>query len=335
VQESLVMALADRFDELGLRFAEPIDLADLPDKEVVEATLVHASGRERYSVAYSASLTMSALEWARGPYVSSDRLLLLGPRVTERSAEMFRALEINYLDQAGNAFIAFDGVHIDVRGRRATGAPPRGDSAARATRGGVNLFSPKRSQVVFALLSWDELLDAPLRQIAQVAGVSLGQAQETVELLMQYGYLDEQRRFLRGVREHLIDQWTAAFPAGLGSSGKTSRFSGDFADLVAGDTVVYISGEAAVPSTLRPETLVLYSDEFPTKLIRARGWHRDDDTPNIFLRHQFWHPADPADVGVRTAPWLLVYADLMASRDSRQREVAQQIRKNDDRARER
>ncbi|NUL45747.1 hypothetical protein F7P69_11165 [Cellulosimicrobium funkei] len=323
----LAQELADRFDELGLRFLEPIDLTELPSEATASATLAHQQGHAQYHVGYSDTLTLSSMGWVKPHYVEHNRLLLVGPRVTERSAEKFRRLGINYIDQAGNAFITFNGVHIDVRGRRDLHRVPT--SAPRLTRGGVNLFSVKRSQVIFTILSWPDLLDGPVREIATTSTVSLGQAQGTLDLLMQYGYLDDEKRFAPGRRDLLIDHWTASFPSGLGSAGKAGRYSGDWASLRVGETSVYVSGEAAVPELLRPETAVLYTEDFPIELIRSHRWRRNDDQPNIFLRQKFWQPSHaPARPGVHEAPWLLVYADLLASNDGRQHEVAKHIRED-------
>lgn len=325
MDEQLARGLAERFDEFGLRFLEPIDLTEIPYQETVPVTLSHEHGRAAYRVGYADTLIVSALNWAKPHVLGNERLLLLGPRVTERSAEMFRQLGINYLDAAGNAFITFDGVRIDVRGRRAQA--PAGTGLPRANRGGVNLFSAKRSQVIFALLSWPELLESPIREIARTAGVSLGQAQETLELLSQYGFLADRRQLVVSQRERLIDQWAAAFPTSLGVEAKTERFSGQWQGFDPGDTTVFVSGEAAVPGLLRPESLVLYTDGFPTELIRANRWRRNEAQPNIFLRRQFWRPpVAPTGSGTQEAPWLLTYADLLASNDSRQREAAEQLR---------
>ncbi|MGI8392756.1 type IV toxin-antitoxin system AbiEi family antitoxin [Leucobacter sp. W1038] len=325
MDEQLARELAERFDEFGLRFLEPIDLTEISPRETVPVTLSHEQGRAAYRVGYADTLIVSSLDWAKPHFLGNERLLLLGPRVTERSAEMFRQLGINYLDAAGNAFITFDGVRIDVRGRRPQAPVLAG--LPRLTRGGVNLFSAKRSQVIFAILSWPELLESPIREIARTAGVSLGQAQETLELLTQYGFLDDRRQLVRSQRDRLIDQWATAFPTSLGVEAKTGRFSGQWQGFEPGGTMVFVSGEAAVPGLLRPETVVLYTDEFPTELIRANRWRRNEAQPNIFLRRQFWQSPDaPTGPGVHEAPWLLVYADLLASNDSRQRDAAEQFR---------
>lgn len=325
MDRQIAQGIAERFDELGLRLLEPVDLTEIPHRGTVRATIAHEQGRAAFLVGYVDSLTVSSLGWAKPHLLGNERLLLLGPRITGRSAEMFRQLDINYLDGAGNAFIAFGGVHIDVRGRRAENPAARG--LPHQTRGGVNLFSAKRSQVIFALLTWPELLDNPVREIASSAGVSLGQAQQTLKLLAQYGYLTERRQFVRQQRDRLIDQWTAAFPTGLGTDAKTGRFSGSWQGFDPGDTTVWLSGEAAAPDFLRAETAVLYTDGFPAELIRTHRWRRNEAHPNILLRHQFWQPPEgPVGPGLHKAPWLLIYADLLAASDSRQREVAQQLR---------
>lgn len=325
MDDQVAQSIADRFDEFGLRFSEPVDLAEIPHRDTVPVTLTHEQGHAAYHVGYADTLTFTAADWVKPHFVGNERLLLLGPRVTERSAEMFRQLHINYLDAAGNAFITFDGVHIDVRGRRAQAAV--GTGSPRLTRGGVNLFSVKRSQVIFAILSWPELLERPIREIARAAGVSLGQAQETLELLTQYGFLDDRRRFQGSQRDRLIDQWATAFPTGLGSDAKTGRFSGAWRGFDPGETAVYVSGEAGAQTLLRPETMVLYSEEFPAELIRAHRWRRNEAQPNIFLRHRFWQPLGaPTSPGIHEAPWLLVYADLLAANEIRQHEAAEQVR---------
>jgi hypothetical protein len=327
MRKALARGLSERLEEYGLSFMEAVDLTELGDWDTLEATMrqTHGPSRTRYRVVYSSSQTEAALR-SSGVQDDPRRLLIVGPRVTERSAERFRAAGVNYLDQAGNAFIAFDGVRIDVRGRRPDpklAAEPGVGTSAR----GAGLFSTKRSQVVFSILSWEELLWGTVREIARTAGVSIGQAQATLDLLRQGGFLDRRGWASPRERDRLIDQWTAAYPLGLGAAAAAQPFSGDFTDLHATRIPVYVSGGAAVPEVLRrPESVVLYSAEVPVELIRKGRWRRDEESPNIFLRQQFWSPPEPEVPGSHRAPWLLVYGDLMASNDSRLREAAQELR---------
>ena len=324
---SQARSLARRFDEYGLRLEEPIELTALPDLDTRAATLRHEHGSAPVRLGYAPRLTASALEWARRHYVAHERLLLLGPRVTERSAEIFRSLGINYLDQSGNAFISFDGVHIDVRGR-SEGKRERVDVTPAMTRGGVNLFSSKRSQLIFAVLSWPDLLNGPVRKLATAAGVSIGLAQETLDLLNEYGFLDDDRQIARHQHEQLLDLWSASYRTGLGARAKELPLSGTIPAEVTHS--LYISGESAVPDLLRPESALLFTSEDLSDVIRAYRWRRDDNHPNLILRHKFWkEPGADALPGIQRAPWLLVYADLLASGDSRQREAADELRRSE------
>ncbi|SEB46825.1 type IV toxin-antitoxin system AbiEi family antitoxin [Arthrobacter woluwensis] len=326
MEESLARALSSRLDELGLHLKIPTTLAGLQPHEPVSATLVHNQGPTRYLALFSDEMTLSSLErkWTHHPQKAP--LFILGPRATERSAEMFRQLGINFLDQAGNAYITFKGVHIDVRGRRLTTSAKSNLDTSRLPRGGVNLFSTKRAQVIFAILSWPQLLREPVRQLAHTAGTSLGQTQETLGLLEAEGFLDEHRSLIQHRQDRLIDQWTATYPAGLGARSKVRAFSGDFSSLRSSTFSAYVAGEAAIPGILRPETLTLFTVESPTELIREHRWRRTTENPNIFLRRQFWHGLHPEEPGIHTAPWLLTYAELMAANENRQLEAAHTVR---------
>lgn len=326
MDDQLAVALRQRLDELGLTLEESLSLADLPQNELMPVNLSHEYGVAEFGVGFTAALTVSSLDWVIPHLESSEKVLLLGCRITERSAAMLRHMGINYLDTAGNTFIRFNGVHIDIRGRRSQNV--RAAGSTKQTRGGLNLFSTKRSQVIFVLLSWPELLNRSIREIARIAGVALGSTQETLELLTRFGFLENNRRQLvKSKRSLLIDQWAAAFPTGLGAEGKALHLSGNWRNLYALDSPVYISGDAAVPELLKPETAVFYAEEISSELIRANRWRRDDSRPNILLRKQFWEdPYTEAETGLRSAPWLLIYADLLASNDSRQREAAKQLR---------
>jgi hypothetical protein len=224
---------------------------------------------------------------------------------------------VQYLDAAGNAWIQFGDVLIDVRGR------PRPADAPRPPDTG-NLFSPGRAQVIMALLAWPDLWDAPRREVAAAAGVSLGQTHNTLALLAETGY---DRHGARSGRASLVDLWAAAFPSGLARRLSLATYRGE--DLTEpkparrGDTLA-VSGETAVPDLLRPTTLTLYVTELDPRLAVANRW-RADGEPNIVVRRRFWRDpieteSDSTPIGI--APWPIVYADLLVSRDPRARDTA-------------
>lgn len=244
--------------------------------------------------------------------------------VAPKTADALRRAETQYLDTAGNAWIEFGDVLIDVRGRR----PRREATVARPRAATGNLFSSSRAQVVFALLAWPHLWGAPQRDLAHAAGVSVGQANNTLHLLAEAGY--DHRHPPR--QADLLDLWAAAFPTGLAKRLTLATYRGDVEQVhqVNANDPIFLSGEHAMSDALRPATLTLYVEQLDPRLAIKNRW-RTDGTPNVVLRRKFWHapPNRSAEhnrplAGLRNAPWPLVYADLAASADPRVRNAAEE-----------
>lgn len=286
--------------------------------------VVYHEGVAAVDLMWVPKLTLSALGQSQiAP--QTNPVLVVGPRITERSAQPLRALGVNYLDYSGNLHLRLPGLRLDVRGR--SGADTRGNLILReAPRGGSrNLFSRRRAQVIFAILSWPELLERGQRVIAAAAGVALGQVNTTLRLLIEDGYLLPGKRLTLWRADELYERWVASYPLGLGQVATELRLSGDREKISPqGGTAVAISGESATSLIRNPETLTLYVDPVSTAFIRGHRWHKSD-SPTIFIRPKFWQdPRDPTQGKgvVQAAPPLLVYADLFATREGRQREVA-------------
>lgn len=249
----------------------------------------------------------------------SDAPMLVFTRfVAPKSAETFRRAGVQYLDEVGNAWIEFGDVLVDIRGQRR----PAGISQPTYTRAG-SLFSTSRAQVVFALLAWPGLWDAPQRDLAHAAGVSLGQAHNTLAMLAELGYGRDRNR---AGQTRLVDLWAAAFPTGLAKKLTLATYRGDVNAVkkANADDPVFLSGEGAAEDLLRPSTLTVYVEELDPRLPIVNRW-RSDGPPNIVVRRKFWHAPDGSDVplaGLPLVPPPLIYADLLASDDPRVRDVA-------------
>jgi hypothetical protein len=253
---------------------------------------------------------------------------VLGERISERSANNLRAAGVQYLDAAGNAHVAFGSVLIDIRGRRPRIPSFKVDRSGRS----VNLFSARKAQVIFAVLTWPDLSNVSVREVAAVAGVSPGLAHETLGLLMKNGYLSSgPNRELRD-RDALLDHWAASYPSGLAPTLRLAEFAGEIESIrpATPDQQVFISGEAAVTHLVRPTSLTIYVEELDPMLPIINRW-RSDGRPNIMVRRKFWQ--DPQlpngqQVGPSNVPWTLSYADLLAAGEPRQRAVARELRKD-------
>jgi hypothetical protein len=257
-------------------------------------------------------------------------VLVITTFIGEAIGAVLRDRGIDYVDAVGNARLAWDSVLVDVRGRRA-GPTPRPRPEDRAARA----FSRSGVQVVFALLAWPELTARPLRAIAAAAGVSLGSAKIVMDELVagRYVYRSDGVRHLAHGKE-LLSRWAEAYSISLFPKLQLGRFSGGQAQwwrdpslLEAG---VQLGGEAAselVDPYLRSVTVTLYADTPPLRLLIRHRLRRDEDG-EVSVRRRFWTPPDGGPVEA-LVPLPLIYADLLATGEPRQREHAQRLRGND------
>lgn len=282
----------------------------VPDQGWAPALLSRGGVQQEYSlfVKPRASLpVLTQLPTGQAP------TLLLTDFVSPRTADALRRVDVQYADSAGNAWIQFGDVLIDVRGR----PRPHGITSAPATG---SLFSTARSKVIFALLAWPELWHATQRDLARAADVSVGQAHNTRLLLAEAGYETNSRP---AGKPDLLDLWAAAFPTGLARKLARATYSGRVGPLepASAHDVLYLSGESAMPDHLRPATLTLYAENLDPRLPLVNRW-RSDGPVTIEVRHAFWRSPDGTPPGVHVAPWPLVYVDLASSDDPRAREAA-------------
>ena len=252
--------------------------------------------------------------------------LLLADRVSPARAAVARARGDWFADSLGRAYVRAPGVVIDVRDRRGGVARPDGQKPTPERRTvAQNPMSPRRAQVVCCLLEEPALVSAGLRTIAAQSGVSVGIAQQVLNDLDARRFVLHGGTALNRVNE-LLDQWTAAFPTGLGPRLELGRFTGDAMQLgawIAAGHVVYLSGEAA-SDDLQGTDATLYVATFDMKAAIASRWSPRGE-PNIIVRQQFWSDAG-REPGVYDAPLPLRLADLLVTDDPRLRLAARPLR---------
>jgi hypothetical protein len=320
-----------RLEELGLR----VDLADAvaPDRglDAVARLTTNSGAVQTYGVQIKQRLTP---ELATAVHVQSHPpALMVAPSISDPVAERLRARGIDYVDTAGNAHVAWDDVFIDVRGRRKSAARLPKTSAR-----GARTFSRAGLQVQFVLLSWPEMAAQPLRQLAHASGVSLGTAKMAVDELTTAGYLYEGTRGRQLARSgELLNRWSEAYSIILDPALSLGEFStSDLSwwrqsERELRQLDIQVGGEAAaslLDSYLQPSSLALYVDKLPLSLIGRYRMARADGDGNVHIRQRFWQVPEQASWIV---PSTLIYADLLASGDPRQREHADRIRTSDDR----
>ena len=325
--EPLADLVQNHMDDLGIDIGEVADATWLHPQRM---TLTFDDRSIDVGVLYLPRMSATEALQAAHSVPQDTPLLVIGPRIHESSAKTFRARGIWYLDAAGNAFLRDRGLLVDVRGRRGD-TKPLGDDVFDV--GPTNPFSPRRAQVVFVLLSRPELTNAPFREIARHAGVSVGIAKGTVDTLAAIGFIEQTAAYRRLLRaSELLDLWSSTYSANLGRANKLFVGSGEASNWSIPDgTEFAVSGEQAAPGYIRhAESLVIYvrterKDETPADLLLRNRWHREP-RGNITVRRMFWRDVDGMGEGI--APPLLVYADMLAAHEPRQAQAAQELRQD-------
>ena len=256
---------------------------------------------------------------------AQPKVLLLTRYVTPNMAEELRKKGIQFLDTAGNAYLNAPPLFIFVKGNR----PAMAIGAEKTKRA----FQPSGLQVLFAFLLRPSLATAPYREIANTADVALGTVGWVVRDLKELGYLVDMghrgRRLAR--KSELLDRWVTAYPEQLRPKLLIGRLraanpnwqeeTGDLSLLGA-----CWGGEPAaarMTGQLRPQTVTVYTREDADGFI-LRNKLRKDPQGNIEILKTFWDVATQKEYGDQ-APPLVVYADLLATADPRNIEIAKMI----------
>ena len=274
------------------------------------------------------AVALAAAKHQIEPY--GDRGVLVAPYLTAELANHCRKeLDLQFIDTAGNAYLRAPGLYIFIRGER--------PQALRApgTRGGGTATALR---IVFVLLCKPGLLNAPYREIVAAAGVALGAVGWVFFDLQGRGYIagglrKRNRRLLDPAR--LLDEWATNFPIKLRPKLNPRRFEAPDPDwwqkarLEAGARWGGEVAAAKLTHYLRPATYTIYLDpeKAPEALATLVQQHRLRAAPqgNVEILDAFWN-FEPEETERDLVPPILIYADLMATLDPRNLEVAKLIR---------
>ncbi len=260
------------------------------------------------------------------------RGLLFAPYITPAIAKQCRELDLAFLDTAGNAYFHLPGLHLYITGEK----PAGGITPNTGARGGGTATALR---VIFALLCQPKLLDAPYREIVDIAGVALGAVGWVFNDLKNRGHITggqkkHERRFLDAKR--LFEEWVTNYPIKLRPKLNTRRFTAEnpewWKTAPLHDLGAYWGGEIAahrLTQYLKPANCTLYIKPEKTKEalreLVAKHRLRADPEGSIEILDAFWNLPDNPD-HPDVVPPILAYADLVATLDPRNLEVAKLIR---------
>lgn len=260
---------------------------------------------------------------------SSAQHLLVSAQLSHDMATRCREMGQQFIDTAGNAYISDrDGIYVFVSGRRAPESLQRDAHSATTT--------PAALKMMFAVLAEPSLLNAPYREISHRSIVStgaIGKVFETLEARRLIAELPSGKRMIRSP-EMFLNEWASGYVSRLKPKLKKYRFNCEdldkFRHWSPGFRLSAWGGEmgaAHLTKHLRAEHYTVYVDMDDPHALRdlVRQFHlRADPNGEIEVVQMFWN-TNYFTEWFPTVPPHLIYADLLASHDSRNLAVAKRI----------
>lgn len=246
-----------------------------------------------------------------------DHFLLVAGSLFTKVKEELRNRGISYLEANGNMHLKANGIFVFIDNQK--GIPHYKEKGNRA-------FTKTGLKVLFHLLQNKDLINMTQRELAAKSGVALGNIPQVLDGLKETGYIVplNSKTFVWENRKELLDRWITEYASVLRPKLKKERYSykGQWQDLTFNTISTVWGGEPAadlLTNYLRPEKFLIFTRESRIDLIRKYRLIPDING-ELEVLDMFWKQ----DEG-RTAPPMLVYADLLIEGGKRNKETAEKI----------
>lgn len=325
-KETILLRAGEAVERLGLQWEilrrdPPVS----PGRADALVKLQYPGGDAEFLIEVKTRPTQQVADGLTHPRHDELSRLLVADYINPRLAERLREAEVNFVDAAGNAFLRHNGLYVWVTGKK-------DDLRLAAERERLRAFQPSGLKLLFVLLCRPELAETDYRTLAETAGIALGTVQWVMRDLIKEGYVLRLGRFKRRLVEpkRLLDAWVPAYARDLRPRLLLGKFEAKDLNWWRKTDVRRYGGlwggepaAARLTKHLKPETLTIYADKIPARLVAAKHLMKNE-AGRIDFREKFWRfNTDEGMTG--TVPPILVYADLLALAEPRARETAERI----------
>lgn len=310
-------------------------ILDLPGKrkESMDAIIQMSKGKQSYifEADIKTELRTAALSNVLNRQKLTDgKIIMVSRYIPTPMKDELKANGISYIESSGNCYIETSGIYVFISDQR---SPPL--KTAEETK----LWAPSGMKLLFAILMDQELLNSSYRNIAFTAGVALGNIGSFIFELKREGYViagvrNKQETLLLENRTMLMDKWADMYRTILRPKLLIGKFRfnkkedrANWHNQDGSDLGIYWGAETAgaiLTNYLSPEVYTIYSNEDRFELMKKLKIV-PDQSGEVELLRPFWNEEVFSTVG-DTVPPLLVYAELISSFDSRNRETAIRIK---------
>lgn len=282
----------------------------------------------KYRLNQAAVLARARTQMLRATRGNLGEALLVTRHLTAAQLDTCRnQLRMQVLDTAGNAYLEREGLYVLIRGQR----PDRTDPIERSANAGTTAWL----RIVYVLLTGPEHRKTTYRELAAAAGVALGGVGPVLrDLEHRKLMIADGRERLIVEPERLLNEWVTAYPTRLRPKLRPVRLRAEHHEWWKGRLPhgARWSGEVAADRLshyLKPQQATIYvqpetRSAVMSQLVAQHGLRADPagDVEVLDSPIASQPPTSPADI---VHP-LLVYADLIATLNPRNIEVAEIIR---------
>ena len=258
-----------------------------------------------------------------------DLSLLVAKTISKSTKEILFRKNISYLDMAGNCFIQNeDGLYIQIDGRKNTVTNRRKHKA----------FNKNGIKLIYALLLNERLINQSYSDMAEAADISKSTVGSILGDLQERGFLlkiNAKKRKLSN-KVDLLSEWVKSYNEKLKPTLIRGRYrllpnqlqNWKKLDL---EQDIFWGGEPAadiLTNYLSPGEWTIYSNVGKNLLLKNLGLVPDPKNGNVIVYSIFWNPISSLSLNIENSKIvnpLLVYADLLATNDSRNFETANKI----------
>ncbi|MBT0666127.1 type IV toxin-antitoxin system AbiEi family antitoxin [Geobacter pelophilus] len=199
-------------------------------------------------------------------------------------------------------------------------------------------------KLIYSFLLFPDYVEHAYEALAEITGTTLEEVLIAIEELERDGYIENtnDKRQLLVNRTELLESWVSAYNKHLRPKLLLGRFKADNDWMLNAElkpSSAQWSGEAALCKlgkiiskytsssmttaqslallayTAKPtESVVIYATRHELKSMIQENRLKQDSHGNIEIFERFWHGEELETDGI-TVPWLLIYADLLQTKD--------------------
>lgn len=289
------------------------------DNGPLDGTLDFIVGNHKctYKVEFKNELRYHNFHTIEEHFIQNRNLLLIARHIFPKLKAELRNKEIPYLEINGNIYLKNNNLFFFIDTQK-----PLQIEKNKGNRA----FTKTGLKVLFYLLQNKEAINLTQRELAEFTNVGLGTIPQVIEGLKDTGYLIplNNKTYIWENRTDLLDRWIAAYATELRPKLIKDRYAlkGNWHELEFDQNKTVWGGEPAadiLTNYLRPEKFIVYTKENRMDLIKKYKL-MPDTKGEIEVLDMFWE-----QMNEKTAPPLLIYAELMMESGKRNKETAEII----------